>query len=124
HAGASGPRASALDTAKELARQNVSRQAAAVQGHEAAILAVPARMDRPGKHFLADPGLTLQQHRRIEARQLPRLLDGLPQSPAAADDLATTRLVPARERRASGMDSPPAGSPLGRARAHDDPPTP
>jgi len=35
-------------------------------------------MDRPGKHFLTDPGLTLQQHRRIEARQLPRLLDGLP----------------------------------------------
>src|SRR2546422_8873722 len=91
---------------RSLARQNVSRQAAAVQGHEAAILAVPARMDRPGKHFLADPGLTLQQHRRIEARQLPRLLDGLPQSPAAADDLANSaiRLVPTLERRASGMD--------------------
>ncbi len=100
------------------------RQAAAVQGHEAAILAVPARMDRPGKHFLADPGLPLQQHRRIEARQLPRLVDGLPQSPAAADDLANSaiRLVPTLERRASGMDSTRAGSPLERVREHDDRP--
>src|SRR2546425_1828471 len=32
------------------------------------MLALPALVDRPGKQFLADPGLALQQHRRIEVR--------------------------------------------------------
>src|SRR3989475_7336640 len=68
------------------------------------------------------PRSTLFPYTTLFRSQLPRLLDGLPQSPAAADDLATIRLVPTRERRASGMDSTPAGSPLERVREHDDRP--
>src|SRR3989454_9107634 len=61
HAGAPGARERALDIAKELARENVPWQAAAVQRHEAAVRMVPALVDRLGKHFLADPGLPLQE---------------------------------------------------------------
>ena len=87
HAGSAGPRERALDIAKQLARENVTRQAAAVQRHEAAVLAVAALVDRPSKHLLADPGLPLQEHGDIEARQLPRLLDDQSQRRAATDDL-------------------------------------
>src|SRR2546426_5018670 len=115
-AGAPGPRERALDIAEQLARENVARQAAAVQRHEAAVLAVPTLVDRPGKHLFADPGLTLQQHGDIEVRQLPRLLDDQSQGRAATDDLAKApiRLVTSLQRRDVRMSDARAGSPLER----------
>ena len=126
HAGAPGSRERALDVAKQLARENVTRQATAVQRHEAAVLAVPALVNRPGKHLLADPGLALQQHGDIDVRQLPCLLGGPSQGRAATDDVAeslvrlATRLLH-RDRRTSDAR---ARSPLQRVHEDDDRPHP
>src|SRR5262249_8589978 len=86
HSGALGARESAVDIAEQLARQDVARQPTAIQGHERAGRALPALVDGAREHLLADAGLALQQHRHINVRQMLRLLEGLAQRRAPADD--------------------------------------
>ena len=74
----------AAGVAEELALHELGRQGAAVDRHEAAVLAGAPGVDGPGRQLLAGAGLAGEQHRDVERAGLLEELVDLPHRRAAA----------------------------------------